>query len=67
MLIFGEYSLKIGTQIVNWYLEYSLRSHDPAHTMYLSSANNTTKTVEFQWHKFLSGHSVCIIKKTFKD
>ena len=36
-----------GTQIVKLVLEYSLRSHDPAHMICWSSRNDTMKDVEF--------------------
>ena len=44
-----------GTWIVKLVLEYSLRSHDPAHMMHLSSESDTMKAAEFDWHNFLSG------------
>ena len=39
-----------GTRIVKLLLEYSLRSHDPAHIMYLSSGMKAI--IEFDWHNF---------------
>ena len=51
-----EYSFKdFGTCIVKLVLEYSLRSHDPAHMMHVSSGSGTMKAIAFDWHNFLSG------------
>ena len=35
------------TQIVKLVLEYSLRSHDPAHMMHFPSGSDTMKAIEF--------------------
>ena len=41
-----------GTRIAKLVLEYSLRSRDPAHMMYLPSGSDAIKAVEFDWHNY---------------
>ena len=45
----------VKVKLVKLVLEYSLRSHDPAHMMHLPSGSDTMKAIEFDWHSFLLG------------
>ena len=53
-----------GTRIVKLVLEYSLRSHEPAHMVHFPSGSDTMKAIEFDWHNFLSGTYVTVSGKT---